>query len=218
MVRSKVLYHTFMREVPQGLNWGQYLSPVMKHKVWCCFNVYIVSIVMAMADCTITNFFILRHFYLYMLLSYLYDWTISVPWCQTVNTNMMMKIQRLFTVSVQGDESSTCSTVQKPPEVQEDEEHEDRDANTPEDCWSDSMYTHTHTQAHTHMHAHTHAHTHTHTHTFFSSLSWSCLHLIEVFNGWGWIDNESATSSPTWGSIQRRLNCYIIITESPEQH
>uniref|UniRef100_A0A671WJ87 Sodium channel protein n=1 Tax=Sparus aurata TaxID=8175 RepID=A0A671WJ87_SPAAU len=48
--------------------------------------------------------------------------------------------QRLFTMSVQGDASSTCSTVQKPPEVQEDEEHEDRDANTPEDCWSDKCY------------------------------------------------------------------------------
>ena len=58
---------------------------------------------------------------------------------------MMVKIKRLFNVSVQGDESSTCSTVQKPPEVQEDEEHEDRDANTPENCWSDSMHTHTHT-------------------------------------------------------------------------
>ncbi|XP_073351388.1 sodium channel protein type 4 subunit alpha B isoform X2 [Pagrus major] len=40
----------------------------------------------------------------------------------------------------QGDESSICSTVQKLPEVQEDEEHEDRDANTPEDCWSDKCY------------------------------------------------------------------------------
>ncbi|XP_068606315.1 sodium channel protein type 4 subunit alpha B [Brachionichthys hirsutus] len=37
----------------------------------------------------------------------------------------------------QCDGSSFCSTVQEPPEVQEDE---DQDANTPQNCWSDKCY------------------------------------------------------------------------------
>nr|XP_046270866.1 sodium channel protein type 4 subunit alpha B isoform X1 [Scatophagus argus] len=40
----------------------------------------------------------------------------------------------------QCDESSVCSTVQKVPEVQEDKDVEDHDANTPQDCWSDKCY------------------------------------------------------------------------------
>lgn len=52
-------------------------------------------------------------------------------------------------VFIQCDVSSVCSTVQKLPEAQEDEDDEDHDANTPVDCWTDSMHTHTHTQLHT---------------------------------------------------------------------
>ncbi|KAI3359076.1 hypothetical protein L3Q82_002572 [Scortum barcoo] len=40
----------------------------------------------------------------------------------------------------QCDESSLCSTVQKLPEVHEDEEDEDHDVNTPEDCCNDKCY------------------------------------------------------------------------------
>ncbi|XP_068193183.1 sodium channel protein type 4 subunit alpha B-like isoform X2 [Antennarius striatus] len=40
----------------------------------------------------------------------------------------------------QCDESSFCSTVQKPPEAHEDEDDEDGDANTPQNCWSDECY------------------------------------------------------------------------------
>ncbi|XP_027132101.1 sodium channel protein type 4 subunit alpha B isoform X3 [Larimichthys crocea] len=40
----------------------------------------------------------------------------------------------------QGDESSACSTVQKPPEVQDIEDDEDDNANTPEDCLTDKCY------------------------------------------------------------------------------
>ncbi|XP_076608525.1 sodium channel protein type 4 subunit alpha B [Chaetodon auriga] len=38
------------------------------------------------------------------------------------------------------DESSICSTVQKLPEVKEEEDDEDHDRNTPEDCWTDKCY------------------------------------------------------------------------------
>ncbi|XP_070704027.1 sodium channel protein type 4 subunit alpha B [Pempheris klunzingeri] len=38
------------------------------------------------------------------------------------------------------DESSVCSTIQRVPEVQEDEDSEDHDANTPENCCSDNCY------------------------------------------------------------------------------
>ncbi|XP_054861324.1 sodium channel protein type 4 subunit alpha B isoform X2 [Amphiprion ocellaris] len=40
----------------------------------------------------------------------------------------------------QGDESSVCSTVQKPPEVPEDEDNADDETNTPEDCCSEKCY------------------------------------------------------------------------------
>ncbi|KAM9843922.1 sodium channel protein type 4 subunit alpha B [Aulostomus maculatus] len=40
----------------------------------------------------------------------------------------------------QGDESSACSTVQKVPEVQEDDGEDDRDENMPEDCCSVRCY------------------------------------------------------------------------------
>uniref|UniRef100_A0A8D3BYD8 Sodium channel protein n=1 Tax=Scophthalmus maximus TaxID=52904 RepID=A0A8D3BYD8_SCOMX len=40
------------------------------------------------------------------------------------------------------DESSVCSTVQKPPAVHEDEDDEDHDSNTPEDCCTDKCYHH----------------------------------------------------------------------------
>uniref|UniRef100_A0A3P8SPB2 Sodium channel protein n=1 Tax=Amphiprion percula TaxID=161767 RepID=A0A3P8SPB2_AMPPE len=43
-------------------------------------------------------------------------------------------------VFVQGDESSVCSTVQKPPEVPEDEDNADDETNTPEDCCSEKCY------------------------------------------------------------------------------
>ncbi|XP_035471916.2 sodium channel protein type 4 subunit alpha B isoform X2 [Scophthalmus maximus] len=39
----------------------------------------------------------------------------------------------------QCDESSVCSTVQKPPAVHEDEDDEDHDSNTPEDCCTDNI-------------------------------------------------------------------------------
>uniref|UniRef100_A0A3Q1B9C7 Sodium channel protein n=1 Tax=Amphiprion ocellaris TaxID=80972 RepID=A0A3Q1B9C7_AMPOC len=39
-----------------------------------------------------------------------------------------------------GDESSVCSTVQKPPEVPEDEDNADDETNTPEDCCSEKCY------------------------------------------------------------------------------
>uniref|UniRef100_A0A3Q1FTH0 Sodium channel protein n=1 Tax=Acanthochromis polyacanthus TaxID=80966 RepID=A0A3Q1FTH0_9TELE len=40
----------------------------------------------------------------------------------------------------QGDESSVCSTVQKPPEVPVDEDDADDETNTPEDCCSEKCY------------------------------------------------------------------------------
>uniref|UniRef100_A0A3B5ARM0 Sodium channel protein n=1 Tax=Stegastes partitus TaxID=144197 RepID=A0A3B5ARM0_9TELE len=43
-------------------------------------------------------------------------------------------------VFVQGDVSSVCSTVQKLPEVQEDEDDGDDDTNSPEDCCTEKCY------------------------------------------------------------------------------
>lgn len=53
--------------------------------------------------------------------------------------------KKFFVVFIKCDESSVCSTVQKLPEVQEDEDDEDHDTSKPVDCWNESTNTHVHT-------------------------------------------------------------------------
>lgn len=51
-------------------------------------------------------------------------------------------LDAMFDVFSQCDESSVCSTIQKPPEALEDAEKEEHEANSPEDCFTDGTKTH----------------------------------------------------------------------------